>query len=60
MTNFDAMYNRLFKGVTEAILALQLAQREAEDIYIDTCDAEQEAESAPANCVRPQDTWRNV
>ena len=54
MTNFDAMYNRLFKGVTEAILALQLAQREAEDIYIETCDLESEAEPVEANCIRPQ------
>ncbi len=44
MTDYDAMYSRLFLGVTEAILALQLAQREAEEIYIDTCEFEPEAE----------------
>ncbi len=58
MTDYDAMYCRLFRGVTEAIIALQKAQQEAEDIYMDTCCLEtecgQEDEPARANCVRPQ------
>ncbi len=45
MTDYDAMYSRLFQGVTEAILALQKAQSEAEDIYIDTCDLEPDIET---------------
>ncbi len=56
MIDYDAMYSRLFRGVTEAILALQRAQQEAEDIYIDTCGLETECdqvEPAEANRVRP-------
>ncbi len=53
MVDYDTMYRRLFKGVTEAILALQRAQQEAEDIYIDTCGCEMERESGDAPADQP-------
>ena len=53
MTDYEAMYSRLFQGVTEAILALQRAQSEAEDIYIETCGQEPESETSGENNVLP-------
>ncbi len=54
MTDYDAMYSRLFKGVTEALLALQRAQSDAEDIYIETCGQEPESENSYENSALPK------
>ena len=40
MTDYKRLYHRLYRRVTDAILLLQTAQQECEDIYIATCDEE--------------------
>jgi len=44
MADFQMMYFRLFSRVTDAIMALQKAQRESEDLYIESPDIQPQKE----------------
>lgn len=46
MTDYKSMYYKLFNAITDVVEILQQAQKEAEEIYINTSDDEDEEKDA--------------
>ncbi len=54
MSDYKAMYYLLFNAITDASRILLLAQREAEEMFVDLCtdgDADNESKADNAGCV---------
>ena len=46
MTDYKTMYYKLFNAITDAVEILQQAQKETEEIYINTSDYEEKKKDA--------------
>ena len=55
MPDYEKMYDVLFKEMTEALLILQRAQQDAENICIETYDAEPAPENEQSRLIQNQD-----